>query len=339
MLAQTFLKLFPPPKFLDTPFAGLDISDDAIRCIEYKHSMRGFTIHRHGMKALPQGVVTGGEIVNREALIKALSELSQELGVHVVKASLPEEKMYLFKTQVPTTESKKEIRQNIEFKLEENVPLTPDEAVFFFDLIPKSTGITAVGGEKEGSPLGVSVAPKSLVISYLEVIKAAGISVLSFEVQAKGIARSLVPNGYSGTDMIVFIMNKKTGIYVVCGGAVCFTSTIAWGASSLTKSNDIKGSALELKKQLQQVNSYWREHGLGTKISRVVFAGKAALTEGLISECAVGFSELREQKVKFELGKVWQNAFSHDSYIPPISYEDSFDYAVAAGLAFPEDNE
>lgn len=326
MLAHKFFKLFPPPKFLDIPYAGLDISDDAVRCIEYSHSRHHLTVRRFGMKALEPGVIEGGEIKNAEALVQALAELSHELKVHVVKASLPEEKMYLFKTQVPSV-SKKEIRQNVEFKLEENVPVTADEAVFFFDLIPKSAGVI-IEGDTGGNPIGVSVAPTSLVLPYLEVLRAAGISVLSFEVQAKAIARSLVPKNSSGTDIIVYIMNKKTGLYVVVGGVVCFTSTVPWG----------KGMpSAELKKHLLQVDTYWREHGLGTLVSRVVFAGQGALQDGLISECSSGFSGPQDAQIRFEIGKVWQNAFSHDNYIPPIAYEDSLDYAIAAGLALPEE--
>jgi hypothetical protein len=332
MLAQKFFKLFPPPSFLDIPYAGLDISDDAVHCIEYKPGSHGLTVRRFGTKLLAPGVIEGGEIKDHDALIKALAELSHELKVYVVKASLPEEKMYLFKTQVPSL-SKKEIRQNVEFKLEENVPLTAEEAVFFFDLIPKSTGVV-MQGDTGGNPIGVSVAPLGLVLPYLEVIKAAGITVLSFEVQAKGIARALVPKNSSGTDIIVYIMNKKTGIYVVCGGVVCFTSTIPWGNSSLTGGGAADFG--ELKKQLRQVADYWKEHGLGTEITRVVFAGQGALADGLISECSLDFGSSPD-KVRFEIGKVWQNAFSHNNHIPPISHDESLDYAVAAGLALPEE--
>lgn len=339
MLAQKFFKLFPAPKFLDIPYAGLDISDDAVRCIEYSHSVHGhgLYIHRYGSKQLAPGVIEGGDIKDKDALVKALSELSKELKIHVVKASLPEEKMYLFKTQVPSVD-KKEIRQNIEFKLEENVPLSIDEAVFFFDLIPKSSGVTSVGGEEGGNPIGVSVAPTSLVLAYLDAIKAAGITVVSFEVEAKGIARALVPKGSSGTDLIVHIMEKHTGLYVVVGGVVCFTSTIAWGSSMIDASKDVSSNFSELRKQLQQVSRYWSEHGLGTPITRVVFAGHGARADGLISECSLGFSGAQDPKVRFEIAKVWQNAFSHDAYIPPIPYEESLDYAVAAGLALPEEN-
>jgi hypothetical protein len=327
-----FFKLFPAPKFLDIPYAGLAISDDAIHCIEYAESHHGLTIRRYGKKDLAPGVIVEGEIQDDKSLIAALAALSKELKVYVVKASLPEEKMYLFKTVVPSVEIK-EMRQNIEFKLEENVPLSVAESLFFFDLIPKETGVTLTEHDGAGNPVGVSVAPRTVVDSYLAAIKAAGITVLTFEVDAKGLSRSLVPDGSTATDLIVHIMNKKTGLYIVCGGVVCFSSTISWGCMTIGDTQDPKTKYEELKKSIHQVRNYWKEHGLGTEIDRVVFAGKGALADGLITECSAGFGSTQDKKVKFEVGKVWQNAFSPDNYIPPIPFEDSLDYGVAAGLA------
>ena len=68
MLAQKFFKLFPTPKFLDIPYAGLDISDDAVRCIEYSQARGGLAIHRYGTKPLPLGVIEGGEIKDEKIL-------------------------------------------------------------------------------------------------------------------------------------------------------------------------------------------------------------------------------------------------------------------------------
>jgi hypothetical protein len=332
MYAHKFFKLFPPPKFLNIPYAGLDISDDAIRCIQFHHAKHGLAITRYGMKSLPEGTIVDGEIKDAKTLTESLRALSKELNVHVVKASLPEEKIYLFKTSVPSVEIKA-MRQNIEFKLEENVPLTADESLFFFDVIPKAAGVTIENPEQASNPVGVSVAPKSVVLQYLSAIKAAGITVTTFDVDAKGLARSIVPKGYTGTDLVVHMMNKKTGLYIVVGGVVCFTSTLQWGAHSNAVTPDGKPDFTELKKSLLQIKNYWREHGLGTPIDRVVFAGKGALAEGLINESSLSFTSPQDGKVRFEIAKVWQNAFSPDMYIPPIPYEDSLDYGVAVGLA------
>jgi Tfp pilus assembly PilM family ATPase len=314
MSSQIFFKLFPPPHFLDIPYAGLDISDDAVRCIEYSESAHGLIIKRFGTKPLAIGTIEGGEIKNSQILSETISSLAKEMKIHVVKASLPEEKMYLFKTEVQTKDEKK-IRQNIEFKLEENVPISPAESIFFFDIIPGEVG-------NNNRKVSVSVAPRSLVNPYLEAIKSAGLSVLSFEVQAKAIARALVPENSTETSIIVYIMDRKTGIYVVCGGVVCFTSTVPWG-------NKIENSALELRKHLSQVMTYWVEHGQETAISKIILSGHGALADGLVSQCSP------DANIKVEIGKVWQNAFSQDVYIPPIIFEDSLGYAIAAGLALP----
>jgi len=327
MLAQKFFKLFPPPKFLNIPYAGLDISDDAVRCIEYSRKGTALVLHRYGTRLLPPGVIEKGEIRNAAVVQEAISSLCKELRIHMVKASLPEEKTYLFKTEVPSTDEK-EIRQNIEFKLEQNVPLSPEESIFFFEVIP---GVVHTDG---GTPVSVSVAPLMLALSYLDIIKSAGVGVISFEVQAKAIARALIPRDSQATEMIVYIMENKTAICIASGGTICFTSTIPWGNKTIEYSGNPLRSFDELKKQLEQVSSYWAEHGQGA-VTRVVFAGRAALTDGLLAECTPTFMGQKGEKIRFEIGKVWQNAFSYDTTIPQISFEDSLDYAVAAGLALP----
>lgn len=328
MIAQKFFKVFPPPRFLDIPYAGLDICDDAIRCIEYSRSGEGLSIHKYGTKFLTPGVIEAGEVKDPKALADDLAIMAKKLKVHAVRASLPEEKMYLFQTEVPSTDEK-DIRQNIEFKLEENVPLSPSESVFFFDLIPGT------------SLASVSVAPRSVVTYYLDLIKAAGMTVLSFEVQAKAIARSLIPSASypDETCMIVYIMNFKTGIYVICGGVVCFTSTIPWGHKSrYNNGNNIETNIAELRMHIEQVFSYWAEHGRETSIGRIILSGHGALTNSIVSKCLIDFSESAgtpEKKIQVEIGKVWQNAHLPEKYVPPIPYDESLDYAVAAGLALP----
>ncbi len=332
MFAQKFFTLFPPPAFLNIPYAGLDISDDAVRCVALSKTSHGMVVHRFGMKPLSNGIMEGGEIKDPKALSETITELVRELGVHVVKASLPEEKMYLFKTTVPSTDQK-EMRQNIEFKLEENVPLSRAESIFFFDPIPSiSTNLATQTGTTEDL-VSVSVAPRSLVLSYLETIKSAGVTVLSFEMQAKAIARALIPTGSRDTEMIVHIMDNKTGIYIVCGGVVCFTSTIPSGYKMALDEKSSQVVIDELKKSIRQVESYWVEHGNGTAVTGVVFSGQGATTNGLVSQCSASLSGTGDNKIRFDIGNVWQNAFSSDRYIPPISYDDSHGYVTAVGLA------
>lgn len=325
MLAQKFFKIFPPPRYLNFPYAGLDISDDAVRCIEFSRYKHGLIIHKYGEKILPPGTIESGNIKNKDVLIENISALSKELGVHLVKVSLPEERMYLFKTEA-LSDDVDEIRQNIESKLEENVPLSATESLFFFDYIPGFS-------DDDKKMVSVSVATRDLVMSYLEVIESAGVTPLSFEVQAKAIARAVVPEDSKETIIIVNITDHSTGIYIVCDRTVCFTSTIPWGKRNISDQKNLISSTEGLRKELEKVNSYWAGQGRGVSISRIILTGKGALADGLVSHCSP------DPRIPAEIGQIWVNAFSHDNYIPPISFEDSMDYAVAAGLAFPSDFE
>jgi Tfp pilus assembly PilM family ATPase len=278
------------------------------------------------MKSLPPGVVESGHIKDEKALIEAVSYLAKELQIHTVKASLPEERMYLFKTEVPVVDER-QIRQNIEFKLEENVPLAPADAVFFFDLIPK----TAESVPAVDNFVSVSVAPRELVNTYLNVLRSSGLTVVSFEIQAKAIARATVSRDLKETVMIIHIMNKKTGIYIVYEGVLCFTSTIPWGGELIRgkKVSDMSDDVFSLRREIERAYTYWSEYGEGQPIKSIIISGHDATLLSQISHISPN------PNIPVEVANVWQNVFSGDHYIAPITFEDSLDYAIVAGLALP----
>jgi Tfp pilus assembly PilM family ATPase len=323
MFSKFFFKLFPPPKYLNIPYAGLDISDDAIRCIEYSEHRNGYTLKKYGTRNLAPGIIEAGYIKNEPALIQELNQITKDLRLGTVKVSLPEERMYLFKTEVPDVDED-QIRQNIEFKLEENVPISASEAIFFFDKMPVSLSKGKIFAS-------VSVAPRELVDSYLGALKTAGLTTVSFEIQAKAIARAVVASDSAETVMLVHLMNKKTGLYVVSSGVICFTSTIPWGAEQIRGKNlaDIPDMIFSLKHEIERVYFYWSQHGEGQKIQSIIVSGRDATVVSQISHLSP------DPAVELIVADIWQNAFSVNHYVPKISFEESLDYATAAGLALP----
>jgi len=296
--------------------AGLDISDDAIRCIEYSGHTSNFRISKYSVLDLPSGVIEGGEIKNELALTENLAKIDKDLSLNYVKVSVPEEKSYLFQTDVSGTDPIANA-QNIEFKLEENVPLALAEAVFYFDLLPMSV----TGGKLKAS---VSVVPKAYIEKIITLLRAAGLSPIAFEVVPKSIARAVLPQTLSDSVMVVHIMNKKTGVYIVSGGVVCFTSTVSWGDS------ESPGVTIKtLLDELIRINSYWTSHhSESSKLGQTILVGRNSTKyESVIGEC------LAAENLIVSEGNIWTNAFSLDSYIPPIVKEQSLEYAVSAGLA------
>lgn len=314
MAMSTFFKIFPPPLFINAPYGGISISDDAVQCIQFSPTSHGQVISKYSNKALPPGIVEAGHVMDEARLTAFIAGIAKEHGLSFVKASLPEEKIYLFKTPIPANADSAAIVQSIEFKLEENVPMPAAEAIFCFEAIPG----TLVENKNTASVL---VAPRKAVETYLNVLTNAGLTVLCFEMAAQALSKSIVEKDSQRTILIIHIMNHKAGVYVVHQGVVCFSSTIQLG-------DDAIGN---IHKEVMKVYDYWGQHGEGKKeIEAAIVCGASAL--------AARFMEKNfPLPIHVELANVWQNIFSDKEYIPAVTFEESLEYAVAAGLAIPSE--
>ncbi len=321
MYTSTFFRVFPPPQFLLMKHSGLDISDEAIHSLEFNFSPKGFKIEHHATQELPPGLIEGGDIRNEEELVKILREFNIKNKLSYVKVAVPEEKAYLFQTDIPSHETKI-IRQNIEFKLEENVPLTVSEALFYFDILPLS--IT-----KGNLRASVSVVPRAYIEKFSSILERAGMSAIGYEVVPKSLARAIVPKTSGGTHLIVHMMRHKTGLYVVSDNVVCFTSTVTSGGYGEGHVDDATYIS-NLSKEINRVHQYWLSHDLSTPIENIHLVGKDATHfEPQLQKVVL------DAVVPVQISHVWANAFDINTYVPPISQEDSLEYAVAAGLAMP----
>jgi hypothetical protein len=119
-------------------------------------------------------------------------------------------------------------------------------------------------------------------------------------------------------------MKNKTGIYIVSGGVVVFSSTVAQGSNLAADAY-----VTFLAQEITRVYTYWiSRSGPHPAISKALLCGKG--TEALASI----LGEHIAQTVKtVEVADVWGNALDIKHYVPPITKEDSLDYAVASGLA------
>ncbi len=319
-----FFRVFPPPKFLTMPYGGLEISDDALRAIEYKIAPHGLTISKFSKLELPVGLVEGGEIKDEKQFTDLLSGFVHKNHMSYVKVSLPEEKLYLFQTDIPSTDVKS-ITQHVEFKLEENVPLSVPDAVFYFDILP----LSVTGGALRAT---VSVAPKAYVEKIIGILRSMGLIPMAFEVAPKSIARAVVPEDSDETELVIHVMNKKTGVYIVSGGVVCFSSTIGWGSRMVNPIEAPKEISADLLiKEVSRVYSYWvTRSDAHSNIAHTIVVGRdASLVRDMLSV------HEGANLPPVAMGDVWKNAFDVNTYIPPISHDDSLEYAVAAGLALP----
>ena len=370
MLApQTFTRrffrdFFPPPRFLEMPAVGLDISDTAITALELVRRGDAFTVGRFGRRLLPAGAIADGYVHDKEKVTAELNALKKELRLNFVNGSLPEEKAYLYTVKLPQVSSK-EMRAAIEFTLEENVPLSPAEAIFDYTVIQNASSSPA-----DSQEVSVTALPRAVVHAYAEIFHGAGLVPLSFELRAQAICRAVIARGDRGTYLVVHQGAEKTGLFVVRNKTVYFTATAAAEdtaredelspsfAASDSRSRigedeernarraDISPAPLflsptasiaRLHAEIGKVISYWRTHA-GDSGETIAAIGKIVLCGRGAAAPQFRESLSRALALPVLVANVWSNVFSFDAYIPQILFKESLDYAAAVGLALPKDH-
>ncbi len=317
MNLKKILKAFPTPKFLDIPYAGISLSDTAVRCIQFVRKGDGLHIEKFVEMPLTRGAISEGHINNVDEVVKILSELKKTLKLTYVKMSLPEEKAYLFTAKIPTV-GNSEIRSAVESKMEENVPVSPSELTFDYRIFERS--------DKDQIDVVVSALPIALIDSYVDMAKRADISLLSLEIESQAITRAVLPPQTSSTALIVNFSPDKVGLYVSSSRVVKFTSTVS------TKGESAANPAF-LVQEIKRLYIYW--HTLKEN------AGKPEKQISQIYICGEGFDESMvsyissHSKTPTSLANVWVNAIDVNKSIPEISFNDSLKYAGAIGLALP----
>ena len=353
-MAKSFFKYFPPPAFLTMPAIGINITDEFVRVIEFKQTTKGLTLGKYKEYKIPKDVIENSEIKNKDVLVGLLVEVKKDFGYKFVRVALPEEKTYVFRTDLPHVPDEA-VPSAIEFKIQENVPISPAEAVFDYSIISRAT---------DRIDVSVTVVPQTLVAQYTEICNAAGLTPISFKVESQAIARAIIINGDMTTSLIINFGDRQTGFYIVSNGVVQFSSTLKLGGDSLTslieryfkvpyeKAVEMKrtkafaknsentefmytiGNSLSIvKDEINKVQVYWRtyttdkEKTAEKNIERIILCGEDVIFAGIDRYLSLNVG------LPVEVARVWGNAFDVSHYIPELPMVDSLNYAAAIGLA------
>lgn len=350
--------VFPPPRLMTFPCVGVDISDTSLKYVEFEREHAHDTylkLKQWGDIDVPSGIVERGNVHDVEKLTTILVQMKEKTNAQYVNISLPEERAYLFETTLPINTVRSDIRGLLEFRLEENVPLSPRDAYFDYTIVSEDE-------ESHTMHIAVAVYAQSTINSYYEACNKAGLIPFSFEIEAQAIARATVPHRTEGTYMIVDFGKTRMGIGIVHHGVLMYTSTIEVAGSQLsqdmrqilgnleeselTKIKNTKGLMMtkenaEIAKILEkhvdvvaeELNirmRYWHTRDIdrdAREIKKVIVCGGSANL--------YGFPEYLTEKLEVETERahVWSNALSFEEAVPDIPRRYSYGYATAIGLA------
>lgn len=286
----------------------------------------------YGFVPLPEGSVVNGEILKKEPVVKALTEIKDKTKANFARLSIPEEKTYIFKTHLPAL-APKEISDILEFKIEENVPLSTKEAVFDYEIVPSII-------QKKGLDIVVSVAPLKNIEELQMVLKSADLMPVFFSPESSNIARSILREN---NQQVVLIINfKETNIILslVINGVVCETSSIGFGSASFTdnlvkylkisteEAIKIKNEKLltcgadsmeifsylintvsDIKDEVYKFLSYYdQREDVTIPVDRIILCGQDAMIVGLDKYLSLNLN------IGVEVANVWVNNFDIDNY-------------------------
>lgn len=355
-------RVLPPPKFLTLPCAGVDISDTSLKFIAFRPEMnleKDRKIKYWGDIAIPTGVLKSGEVLSPEKLAAVLKEFKTQTKTEHIRVSLPEERAYLFETEIKANTPYKEVRGLLEFRLEENVPIPSRDVFFDYTVIREKE-------TERNVKVVVAAYAKDTIKAYYDACITAGLKPLSFEVEAQAMARAVVPRDSAGATMLVDFGKTRTGIGIVYKGVLLYTSTIDIGGNELSRamrkvlgedtaeaeltklkntaglnrkldSTDISDTLLStvsiIKDELATRMQYWHMRSGDLKrrrITSIVLCGGSSNLKGLPTYLTETLG------VPCRRGNVWENAFSLDDTVPPIDKRHSLGYATAIGLALKD---
>ena len=353
---SNFSRLLPPPTFMRLPSVGVDISDTSLKFMQFvPHYGRttSYDIASWGDIDIPSGALERGQVHDVGELSTILKEVRRQTDTQFVRISLPEERAYIFETNIKPNTPQSEIRSQLEFRLEEHVPIAPRDAFFDYDITADS--------QNKGLTVSVVVYARETIMNYYEACAKADMTPIAFEVEAQAIARSSLPVGMSGTHMVVDFGKTRTGVGIVHNGILLYTSTIDIGGGELTKAlrkvlGDISNEELNtiknkqglipkqsdrtayeailtvlsgIKDEIAARLRYWHSREQGTNLRRIesiVLCGGSCNLRGVTEY----FTETLG--VPTHRADVWRN-ISLRSGIPPMARRFSYGYATAIGLA------
>ncbi len=354
-MKQSYNRYFPTPSYLMMKSFAIDISDQSIKYGELLPTPLGLRLGRFGKEKIPPGVVVSGVIQDQKKLSDTLMDIKKKEKLNFVRVSLPEEQMYLFTLLLPKVKEK-EIRDIILLQIEEHIPLKAVDTVFEYEVISSNNTNTIVL---------VSAIAKSTVEDYLSVFSRAGLTVISFELEAQAIARAVMSPNDKDHIMIVDFGDTRTGVSIIHDGKVFFTTTLDMGGVNLTnmiaknfslsveKAEEMKRSyGLDgvsniedifpiilngisvLRDELNKQYEYWKTHDTygvrDYEINRIILCGGDANLTGLSNYLEASM------KIKVSHANAWMNITEMKTSVPNMSFEESLSYATVLGLALGE---
>ncbi|MEM9714086.1 MAG: type IV pilus assembly protein PilM, partial [Actinomycetota bacterium] len=221
-------------------YVGLDVGTHAVRAAELSVGRDGIpTLERFGQVAMPPGAVVAGEVAEPTLVSQALKRLWREVGFSTKKViiGVGNQRVVVRPDELPEMDDD-ELRQAIEFKADELIPIPLEDAVLDFQELEHDVN-------DDGEPVVnvlVVAAQRDMLNTLMEALQGADLSVEMVDLTPFGLVRALADTDLGSiddsgpiADAIVSIGAGITSVVVHELGVPRFIRILTLGAESITE--------------------------------------------------------------------------------------------------------
>ncbi len=219
---------------------GIDLQQASIAGAQVKGARQNNMLTNVAVRALPEGLVFEGEVVDIDGLAAELKSFWKDSGFTGKKFSLgvANQKIVVRTMEFPIMDEK-ELRAAIEFQAQEAIPIPMEDAILDFEVL--STEPSPDGGGKQ--KVLVVAAQRDMITMFTHAAQKAGLGIDGIDLQAFALVRSMAPavplvdQGAPGGDAIAMV-NIGTGItnlVVALNGAPQFTRIVNIGCDGMVQ--------------------------------------------------------------------------------------------------------
>ncbi len=220
---------------------GIDLEQSSIAGVQVKGAGRGYSLTHVCVRALPEGLVFEGEVVDVNGLAAELKTFWKEGGFTGKRFSLgvANQKIVVRIMEFPIIDAK-ELRAAVEYQAREAIPIPLEDAVLDFRVLDTVTSEDGGGRQK----LLVVAAQRDMIAQFVEAAKKAGLTVDGIDLQAFALMRAVAPpvafvdmGAPQGADAaaLVNIGSGITNLVVAVNGLPQFTRVVNIGYEGLVQ--------------------------------------------------------------------------------------------------------
>jgi type IV pilus assembly protein PilM len=221
---------------------GIDLEQSSIAGAQVKGGRGGCTLANVAVRALPEGLVYEGEVVDVDGLAAEIKSFWKESGFTGKKLSLgvANQKIVVRTMEFPLIDPK-ELRAAIEFQAQEAIPIPIADAILDYHVLGTTSGGEGGGKQK----VLIVAAQRDMIKQFVDAARKAGLTVEGIDLQAFALMRAVAPPvafvdqgavGAADATALVNIGSGITNLVVAVRDVPQFTRVVNLGCEALVQS-------------------------------------------------------------------------------------------------------